>query len=366
MAAESRCCGAGMVRLGDLYEAIGDDEACAQLPGMVARFVGARSGNIQRIGRSGIISVQNSSYYDEAIIRDYADRFSGDLDIWTQAGLASGIRNRAVPLDDLVPEDVFRASPMWNDFFRFHGDDTGHSLGLIHELDGTIMATSFHRAWSAGPFSRREAARLDRVSTDLHRIYRARQMIRGQVEKSARLTDMLDAYQDFVLLVDVSGRLVETSPGAMRALQAGDGIALRRGRFVVSDLPALMGIRQAVLSTVNRRALDRATFLVPRPSGKAPWRIMVLPLADARYCSLLISPGDRDEARQATWMRESYSLTKAEIAIARELLLGRTAEDIARARSTSIATVRTHIRHILEKSGAPRIADFIALFSSLP
>jgi DNA-binding CsgD family transcriptional regulator len=81
---------------------------------------------------------------------------------------------------------------------------------------------------------------------------------------------------------------------------------------------------------------------------------------------LLLSDGDRDGARQTTWMRESYSLTKAEAGIGRQLLRGRTAEDIARDRSTSIATVRTHIRHILEKTDSRRIADFIALFTSLP
>lgn len=355
-----------MVNLGDLYEAIDDDDAYAQLPEMVARFVGARSGNVQRIDRSGIVSVQNFSYYDGAIIEDYAARFSGELDIWTQAGLASGILNRAVPVDDLVPESTFRDSSMWNDFFRFHGDDTGHSLGLVHQFDGTTMATSFHRAWSAGPFSRVEAARLDKISTDLQRIYRARELMRGQVEKSARLGHMLDAHQDFVLLVDASIRLVEASPAAMRMLDTGDGVTLRRGYFTVNDRTALAELRQAVVHTVNRQPLARATFLVPRPSGKAPWRIMVLPTADTRYCSLLLSPSDRDEARQAKWMRESYSLTKAEIGIGRELLMGRTAEDIANGRSTSVATVRTHVRHILEKTGVRRIADFISLFSSLP
>ena len=355
-----------MVKPGDLYEAVEDDEAYARLPAMVAEIVGARSGNIQRMDRSGIISVQNFSYYDDAIIEDYAARFSGELDIWTQAGLASGILNRAVPVDDILPESVFRASPMWNDFFRFHGDDTGHSLGMVHELDGTIMASSFHRAWSAGAFSQAEAARLDRISTDLHRIYRAREAMRGYAEQSARLTGMLDAHQDFVILVDISTRLVEASPAAMQVLRAGDGVALRRSRFAVADLNALAGIRQAVVNTINRRIGGRTTFLAPRPSGKAPWRIMVLPAADIRYCAVLLSASDRDQVRQARWMRESYFLTKAEVGIGLELLMGKTAEDIARARATSVATVRTHVRHILEKSGAHRIADFIALFSGLP
>ncbi|MBN9507050.1 MAG: hypothetical protein J0I69_13600 [Altererythrobacter sp.] len=355
-----------MVKPGDLYEAIGDDEAYAQLPAMAAELIGARSGNIQHMTRAGSIADQHFSYFDSTMVHDYAARFSGELDIWTQAGLASGIVNRAIPVDSLVSEEAFRASPMWNDFFRFHGDDTGHSIGLVHRFDGTTMATSFHRAWSAGPFSRLEAARLDAISTDLHRIYRARDLIGGHAEKSARLAGMLDAHQDCVLLVDAKLRLVEASPSAMQVLLAGDGVALRQGHFTVTDLAVLRGIRQAVANTVNRHANARATFLASRPSGKAPWRIMVLPSVDVGHCCLLLSPSERDAARQASWMRESYSLTRAETGIGLQLLAGWTVEDIASTRSTSVATVRTHVRHILEKTGAHRIAGFIALFGSLP
>ena len=355
-----------MVKLGDLYAAIDDDAAYAQLPDLVARFVGARSGNIQRIDRAGRTTVQQFSYYDQGLMEDYAARFSNELDIWTRAGLTSRIINRAVPLDDLVPEQIFRASPMWNDLFRFHGDDTGHSLGLIHRLDGITMATSFHRAWSAGAFSQQDAVRLDTISTDLHRIYRARELMHDLAKKASRLTHMLDAHHDFILLVDAACRLVEASSAAIRMLEAGDGVGLRFGHIVVSDPATLAGLRQAVADSVHRRPVVRATFLLPRPSGKGPWRIMVLPTADTLHCSLLLSPSERDAARLASWMCESYSLTKTEIGVGQELLMGKTAEDIAKARATSVATVRTHIRHILEKTGAARIADFIALCISLP
>lgn len=81
---------------------------------------------------------------------------------------------------------------------------------------------------------------------------------------------------------------------------------------------------------------------------------------------LLLSPAERDEERQARWMQECFSLTKTEIAIARALLAGKTAEEIANLRCTSVATIRTHIRHILEKTGVRRITDCIALLTGLP
>ena len=355
-----------MVRLGDLYEAINDDEAHAQLPAMVAQLVDARSGNVQRIDRSGAITDYNFSYFNRGMMEDHSSRFAAEPDVWTSSGLASGILNRAVPVDEIVPESVFRASSLWNDFFRFHGDDTGHSLGLVHRLDGKFLVTSFHRSWRAGAFSRSEAARLDAIGTDLHRIYRARDLVRRQTERSSRLANMLDAHQDLVFLVDASVRLIEASPAAMRVLDSGDGVTLRHGRFTVDDSAVQTGICRAVANTVNRRPVGRTAFLASRPSGKAPWRMMVLPAADARCCSLILSPSDRDQMRQAKWMEECFFLTKAEIVVAQGLLAGRTAGNIASVRRSSIATVRTHIRHILEKTGTRRITDLITLLAGLP
>lgn len=356
-----------MVRLGDLYAAIDDDAAYAQLPAMVAQFVGARSCNVQRIDRAGQTTVQQFSYYDRTIMADYAARFSGELDMWTQAGLTSGILNRAVPLDDLVPETLFRASSMWNDLFRFHGDDTGHSLGLVHRFDGATMATSFHRAWSAGAFSPAEAARLDTIGTDLHRIYRARELLRRQAEDRLAWANMLDAHQGTVLMVDATLRLVEASPNGRRLLDAGDGIALRQGHLVFSDRAPAAAIRNAVAETVHCRPVGQAAFLCARPSGAAPWRLLVLPAGDvANRCLLLIAPSEPDAARRVRWLRGCFGFTDAEMGVAEGLLAGRTAEEIGDRRRITAATVRTHIRHILDKTDSRRITALISLLMSLP
>mgnify|MGYP002383728129 CR=1 FL=1 len=74
----------------------------------------------------------------------------------------------------------------------------------------------------------------------------------------------------------------------------------------------------------------------------------------------------REDHPAAKWMRECFSFTKAEIIVAQGLLAGKTAEDIAEDRGASVATIRTHIRHLLEKTSTRRIADLIALLSNLP
>lgn len=355
-----------MVRLGDLYEAITDEAAYAQLPAAVAKLIGARSGNIQHLSLADGLLDHHYSYFDPSTMDDFAARFSRDLDIWTGAGVGSGIVNRSVSMDELVPEPVFRASAMWNDFFRVHGDDTGHSLGLVHQMDETVMVTSLHRAWSAGSFLPIEAAQLDAISADLHRIYRARRLLHSQAERSSRLTTMLDVHRDLVLLVDGTMRIIEASPATIKILQAGDGIGIKGGRLTIDTATVSTEVHHAISSMLHRRPIVRSTFLVSRPTGKTPWRIMILPTSSVRYCSLLLSDGNLEATSQTQWMRECFGLTNAECEVGLRLLAGDTAEIIATRRATSVATIRTHVRRILEKTEMRRVADVIALFARLP
>lgn len=356
-----------MVSVGDLYAAIDDDAAYARLPAMIASYVGGRSSICYRVSPSGGASDHQVSYFSDAMVQDLQQRFADGSDVWTQAGVGSGILNRATPLDDLVSEPVFLSSPFWNDFVRFHGDDTGRSLGLIHRFDGMLMITSVHRAWSAGAFTAAEAARLDGIGTDLHRIHRTRQMLGAANRRVGRLGDMLDAHAETVLMVDAALRLVEASPAGRRLLDTGDGISLRRGRVVFADASPVAAIRRAVANSIHRRPLDRAAFLCGRPSGAAPWRLLVLPAGDDdNSCLLLIAPAMRDPARRRRWLRDCFGFTQAELEVADGLIAGQTAEDIAQARRTSPATIRTHIRHLLDKTETRRISALIALLMGLP
>lgn len=353
-----------MLSVGDLYAAIDDDDAYAQLPAMIASHVGGRSSICYRVSPSGEASDHQISYFSDQMRQDLQQRFADGSDVWTQAGIRSGIVNKATPLDDLVPEQVFQSSSFWNDFVRAHGDDTGRSLGLVHRFDDI---TSVHRAFSAGAFTPAEAARLDDIGTDLHRIYRTRQLLGAANRRIRRLGDMLDAHAQTVLEVDATLRLIEASPAARRLLDAGDGIGLRRGRVVFTDTSAAAAIRGAVAKSIHCRPLDRAAFLCGRPSGAAPWRLLVLPAGGVgNSCLLLIAPAVRDCARRQRWLRDCFGFTHAELEVADGLLAGQTAQEIAHSRRTSPATIRTHIRHLLEKTETRRITTLISLLMGLP
>ena len=60
-----------------------------------------------------------------------------------------------------------------------------------------------------------------------------------------------------------------------------------------------------------------------------------------------------------------FDLTPAEARVARKLTAGETVEEIASCGSISLATVRTQVRRVLEKTGCRRQAEVVALLGGI-
>jgi DNA-binding CsgD family transcriptional regulator len=66
------------------------------------------------------------------------------------------------------------------------------------------------------------------------------------------------------------------------------------------------------------------------------------------FVAVALSTGSRPRVDE---LRERFGLTQAEADVLGELALGHSNREIARRRSVSVATVRTHVVHLLEKLG---------------
>jgi len=355
------------MQIGDLYEAILDDEIYANLPAMAAELVGGRSGIIHHFDGNGGLVASHFSYYSADAMNAFAARFPDGRDIWTASGLASGIVNRPVPLDDLVPEIEFRASTLWNDVLRPHGDDTGHSIGLIHKLDGAVLGTSIHRPFVSGRFGQVETARFNALATDLHRIYRARLLLRRRDQKIANLEEMLEAEDVKTVLVGIDLRLIEFSPGAGMILTQADGMSIQNGRLYFPDAGLAKALRQAANATIHRRNVTQVTFTCLRASGVPPWRLLVLPSLNARIsgCIVVIRDGATKPNRIRLWLRQYYGATQTEVVVAESLIAGQSPEEISAQRKVSINTIRTQVRRLLEKTGTHGITSLLLLLAQL-
>lgn len=81
---------------------------------------------------------------------------------------------------------------------------------------------------------------------------------------------------------------------------------------------------------------------------------------------LMLCGGQHRGSHSARQLMQWFSFTAAEARLARDLANGGNVDDFAKTYSVSIATVRTQLRAVLQKSGTTRQQDLVRLLSTLP
>jgi DNA-binding CsgD family transcriptional regulator len=72
-----------------------------------------------------------------------------------------------------------------------------------------------------------------------------------------------------------------------------------------------------------------------------------------------------DITLNAEWLKGLYDLSPTEARIAAQLSEGKSLEKIASQTGTAKETVRTHVKHLLQKTGFARQIDFVRAAGSL-
>jgi DNA-binding CsgD family transcriptional regulator len=109
------------------------------------------------------------------------------------------------------------------------------------------------------------------------------------------------------------------------------------------------------------------SFTCERPSGKRPYVFHVLPVHGARNgetsteptALVLIIDPEHESEPPAALLRRLYGLTKSEADVALCIVRGADPKQIAEELSISAATVRTHLKHVFEKTDTHRQAELV-------
>lgn len=194
-----------------------------------------------------------------------------------------------------------------------------------------------------------------------------------QVRAASRAFDAMNVA---VVLVDARARIIFAN-GLADAFLSRDGSLTDDGIHIRgADTPALRRLRQAIARCASPAAPRAAVVPVEiaAADGSTSLRIVLTPLGrntiDAHrppvglaepVVLLLI----HDRARQRSMMRqrlgERFGLTAAEAGVVMEVIQGGTREDMARRLGVSVATVRTHLIRIFEKTGVRRQTELVRL-----
>lgn len=352
--------------LDGIYAAIEDDHAFDGLAERIAAACNTRSAIFVALTKEGMPSFVQANYWNQAVMQDYLQHFIS-ADPWTATAVVLGRFGRAAALDTTMLPEKFLRTAFYNDFFRAHGDDTGRCLGVMPALGREGLMMAIHRAAGDDAFTIREEQRLDEVYGHIHRVVSVRKILASERDKGARLQDMVDRSGDAILRIDRNLRVVAISAAAERLLQAGDGLMLRDQRLV-PPAGIKMDLLAAVTAIIDRMPLTRNALLCPRPSGRRPYRLLLLPAGFEGSCGVLLRIDDPDDGPPPGWrnmLQNAYRLSAMEADLAERLYTGHTLNDIAAQRQVSLETVRTQLKALLHKTNVNRQSSLMRLLATL-
>lgn len=176
------------------------------------------------------------------------------------------------------------------------------------------------------------------------------------------------------IVITENGRTVYANGAAERILCSADGLRIDNGNIRAcppgADAQLARGIARA--TSLDSPDVWGGSFLCPRSGGRRPYVVHVLPIEPncitahrrQRVMIVIVDP-ERQPEPPATLLRRLYGLTKSEALVAVLVMRGEGLGPIADELSVSLTTVKTHLRHVFDKTGVHRQAELVRLLVTL-
>jgi DNA-binding CsgD family transcriptional regulator len=213
--------------------------------------------------------------------------------------------------------------------------------------------------------------RVDVLASHFRRALAIGKMIDVHKDEAATFADTLDGFATGMFLVDAQGHVVHANASGQAMLDSGAIVRERAGRLTAVDRKADQTLRSILTAAAAGETVRTAVSLGPN-DGEA-WDAHVLPLTfGARR-----QTGAGYSAVAAVFVRRAalvpypleaignlYGLTAAELRVLMAIVEVGGVPDVAPVLGVSETTVKTHLRHVFEKTGTKRQADLVKLVAS--
>lgn len=190
------------------------------------------------------------------------------------------------------------------------------------------------------------------------------------VARGAELTELVDTLRHGLIVLDSDSSIVHMNRAAVRILAGGDGLRSRAGTIEAtrpsmnSELHRRIG--QAVRGG-SRGFRCGAMMVCSRPSGKWPYVIHTVPLRcegaaskDGPALVFVIDP-EAKPCPATDLVRRIFGMTRAEAEVAVRVVDGDGLKPICEELNLSLATVKTHLQHVFDKTATHRQAELVRL-----
>jgi DNA-binding CsgD family transcriptional regulator len=190
----------------------------------------------------------------------------------------------------------------------------------------------------------------------------------------ASLAAVFDRLHDGVVIVDSPCAIIFANRTADELLAEGDGL-FREGDGIAAATPGVTAMLRRLIGggggggNGDRLPDAGGRCTLGRRNGRAPLSVLAVPMhgevawiVPRRPAAVLfITDPERDSRASTEALRRRFGLTRAETAFLAEIVKGDGILAAANRLGVSLATARTHLRHVFEKTDTQRQAELVGL-----
>jgi DNA-binding CsgD family transcriptional regulator len=225
------------------------------------------------------------------------------------------------------------------------------------------------------PFSREELDQLNLLIPHLQRAIQMRQRFTELQLGQDFLASGLDVLAMPTFLFDEYSRIAHMNRSAGELLKASDNLKVEDGHLLTGDIAVTRKLNLELTNAINASRGNgvelNGIVLLPR-LGRMHLMLLVAPLrltggVPLRGAALLFAfDPESTPAVTASLVRRLFTLSEAEAELAVALCGGKSVDEVAAERGTSIHTARSQLKSIFGKTGTRRQADLVSLLLASP
>lgn len=332
---------------------------------MVATATRARIGQVAALdARDGmVLNILSGASADEAEAYLKAGGPDPAINPRTRAVITAPAL-RAITDDDFLPAELRSRSAIYAGLFREADVPTTLQIRL-DAADDLKVALCLQRPRSSGEPDAYEARWLEAVAPA------AGSAVATALALGRKLDDAVlhtaESLAGPTLLLGYAMNLVSLSPAGEEVLRDGTVLTLRGGRVAAASPAHAAALNRAFAAVAGAPPHARQSLRLPLaiPTAAAPAMLDLMPMPQrmsgplSRACVALTIrlPDSADAPRVAHLLATDFGLTPAEAAVAQALGDGLDLRQIAQRRGASLATVRTQVKALLNKTQTHRQID---------
>jgi DNA-binding CsgD family transcriptional regulator/PAS domain-containing protein len=350
-----------------IYEAGVDFDRWPQALARVTEALGGASASLVRQGATHEDCWGFGHRVEEGWDQRYFEHFHSVNPLWGRTWLAPAgsvhTDTMVVPRDDLARTEFFQ------DFLTPQG--VGGMLNAVVLMEaGRQTILTVH---SGREIEEAQLALYRLMTPHLQRAMELNvQLARSEISR-AGAEAVVDRLDQGVLFVDAGARVIFANRSAEAMLAAGMGLRQSDGVLHGATLSETAALHAAIGICAGAAPAAAPPSFVPlsRGDGRRPLSVRVAPASPGVFppwlggwrpiAMLCITDPELNPTPAADELRMRYGLTRAQAALAVEILAGDGVQAAADRLSITRATARTHLAQIFEKTGTQRQSELVRL-----